>query len=750
MSSSREWIYSEFPQWEAIDKKIRLKNYGNESHNETHQRDVTLGGVITDTSDSSVSTARVNTNKAIKMHTTVQNLRFVKAAYLIAKYFPIDAQGKALTDALGENLNKKRIIELLKKHLKLSSDQAESQLIMARDLVVKLEEHPAVHTTVNFKDESGRERQLTSQTELHHDEATQRLYNEFYLDEDSKFDPTKTWLQDALRYGRFDNLWNRFCKFFGFGSHSQNTWYEKFWKEHAKDLREIDGPTSSTERYARTPAVYKKESASISIPDSNETYQMHWYGVGQVSPYESSNERDKVEAAKAQLKATLFANIDEAIKRFLEKYKVILEKDPGYIPDFFLSDIRILTPAIYDELALDRDNNNEFLEVMHQAMEELLSNQMFRKELTKIANEHGVNLVVTSTNHNFNELANLPTAYDTSEENDVQLEQKLQWVAMLRGLTPLNYESYGQLQTLIKYIKKPNLALPNSADAFLNNLENGKIAWAHYNLNRSLEVELAKRLRASLEIRKHLNRQGNDSTADTQQKKNIKLACLEVHCTGSQAHITLGCKSARDRKEVFVDAIKAMLADSRTMSSWDDLHKATIVMIQTGHGYVAQFWQVGIRKLKDVGEIFLEMGVSDLFGASKPLKKSLKPKKSRFLKLAKKLRQIAKGLFMLLALPYKIARTVFRRKERVKNIKKEDSRRITTTKEKNKPSVQQAEQTAQVAQLSTSPTPNSNGTESFAPTTRIWGGFFHGQSYSKELLSRLFNGDNNKNQSLHL
>ncbi len=514
------------------------------------------------------------------------------------------------------------------------------QLVMARDLAIMLEKHPAVITIS--------EREMNQQDQVVIQRATPYKIDAAYYDSEffsgDEFAElsSKVWFQQAKSSAGLSKV--------------GDSWLDNFFRENLATLRDVGSAAPPSARWLPLPA--NNQTIEIVTAKKDKDSQSRWtqdsYSrftrMGITSAFHVKDVREQRRLAVKQLQEILEKQIWTGIQNYKEKYQdfdPMMRADNAHTHystasamgfDYFADYQTLLTPHVLEAYAYrwHTDNNAKFVEMAKEAMQGV--KQTMIKEYdgevlgdgsVKFAN--GAKVYFGHTNASVNSASVSPSAKQFKGE-DLARIQKVQ--ALAKVLEP----SLGDT-LYIQYMNGASLkgkALTDARELMekaATRLEDGTYDRKDSNATPELQnaspelrKELAMRLRAAFYLRAMLNKDEPfkelyTSKSKNAYKRNSWSAAFGLTAKGWTGGTLMGCKSGRDRTAVEMAAIEAMAANPEAMKNWDVLDKSICRSLEEGHGFRSMSWHNAVVKVSDVHGYFMGKLSPSLQTAIKSLKR---------------------------------------------------------------------------------------------------------------------------------
>lgn len=513
----------------------------------------------------------------------------VYQSYRRTKYQSSDLP-KLTLELAGVLVDKIKTIEFLK-----NDKEAGLQLTMARDVASMLETHPDTCTVASMNDSEQVSVSKSSMQRINHD-----YYETFFSDIEKQ-----PWMQSAKRLQ-------------GMNPGSEN-WLSLCLRERLDELKSKGNPAVPSARWLPLPATFFHEE-KITVGKGMVEYN-DYVRTGVLIPFDVKKVPDldydasyayQKEIAKQIVREVLRAHVPRNIERFKALYNI----QPDQKFPFYVNYQTLLSPLIGEGGLNHTDNNARFVKLVGEVFHQLEGDQYFMREL---AGDSGAEIKLTHTNSAINRNAGLTTS--AMSERLQKFRQRFSSEKLED--TEHNKTRRERLETAKQFIEKH---LPNvTNDRVIN--------------------ELAARAAAIDHLVKLLDNQGVYAGLEPYQK-NLMMAALDHLVIGSQGLSIDGCKSCRDRTEVFGAAVKVMMENHKAMSDWKLLERGIIDTLMQGHGFRSVGFHVAAVKASLVHKDFnkgLSKSVQKAIKAYTPFSKALKDIKIE--KQKQQVRTSSSGMF---------------------------------------------------------------------------------------------------------
>lgn len=330
--------------------------------------------------------------------------------------------------------------------------------------------------------------------------------------------------------------------------------------ERLKVLLQERNPIPPSARWLPLPATYFKDEKTTVFFDSDmqvhsaQTLHDQFVRTGIMIPFDvrkvpKQNDTQKYayqkEIALDIAKDILRAQVPAQIEEFKQLYRI----DDSVRFPFYVNYQTLLSPLLFEKGFGHTDNNARFVSMMDDVFDMLKRDAAL---LTELRGKHNVDLHLDHTNSAVNRNARFTTA------------DKYVGLRMAR------------LREAKQFLKDIVMRKSNTSE---------------------LNGELQTRLRAIDALSQLLDYDSEGSYAKIPTyAKNIMMAALDHLVIGSQGVSIDGCKSCRDRTEVFSAAVKVMKENPVAMKDWTVLEKGIIKSLMQGHGFRSVGFHVAIVK----------------------------------------------------------------------------------------------------------------------------------------------------------
>lgn len=429
------------------------------------------------------------------------------------------------------------------------------QLVMARDLGILCEDHPAITTISENKNE------ITTEKSTHYKISNEYYNNEFFTDIENI--ENQKWFQIAQESAGFEP--------------KESTWLSNFFKGNDFNVMKEKGiATPSSARWLPLPPNNQVVEISVNRNgiDLPPTRIMR---TGSMIPYSITDDKLQKQVADKIIRELITSELKQQIADYKAKYGDAINQENF---SFYVNYQTLMAPLKLERYYPHIDNNAKFVEFIHEVVKDLDKDTRLKES---IYSETGANLRIRHTNSSVNR--NAMYCYSYPDDNKIRREK---------------VEAFEEIRDRVKTQLKPgveDLDFRNSAiqQRLYNEL--------HY--SPELINELIERERACEALTSLLNYDAPFDKLERNQR-NIMIAALETLAMGSEAFTMAGCKSARDRTGVYLCALKAMKENPLAMTNWNELEKGIDLAWKQGHTFRSMSYHVAVVKVELVHKKFMK------------------------------------------------------------------------------------------------------------------------------------------------
>jgi hypothetical protein len=567
--------------------------------------------------------AQLSTSNAI--------IAFIRTEYGVLKQ---DYEGYKALDAARSKVLINLSLKLLEQRLECNPAQALTQLLHARDTAILMERKVNVKTSIPPSDKRGNistvkftapqaglaEQYMSSHYEVRGSRAAGYSY---------RFRNEQEW---------FKSLASRS------GLPATDSWQLNFYMNNRQALMGNyasaeavlhSNSAVTTDRCTPLPAGYDQNTLTVTVGKAVMIERSaSWYRLATIVPIKLPPEKgsdstlspflqereNRLNAAVEILKGILYTKLRAKLLDFSTKYQELIDAfSQGESLPFYFSYCTLLSPLLYERLTKISDNNNfEMVEIAKRAMQECekffydndrnldpgraynytdVDQALFSlyQEFPKImvrcthinspvnycADEQS--LLVRSRYFVASSFGGILLSY--AEEDNVTIDEQLQWVSVLPGVKVGSTEDKAIFTSLLAFIRNEGDATGfnfHQSKHYLDQLEQeymGQLC-----SSKPLQIALVKRLRASMAMRLLISDAEPKLYAGLSlDQKGIMKAALYVHMLDDQALLLLGCKSARERYGVVATAIATMLENEEAFFDWEIIRRNIPEHLRYGH-----------------------------------------------------------------------------------------------------------------------------------------------------------------------
>lgn len=544
----------------------------------------------------------INPNEA-----EIQALQYIEGMLLISNNLPgnidknkfkneIDNVVRLFGDSLKQGkitANNTRLLAedfatIIATHMKVSADKARTQVTMARDIAIMMDDqHPAVCTI-----SENEEKQISAEL-AEMGQVGSKFYN-----------------------NHFSEDWRKIINKFA-GYEREDTWLNTFFTNpnNMEQLKNCGVPAPPSARWFELPGNYQvMQTYTAKLDEQKSLAEEHtsdfvrlgtpWSFNLRIDKTFAISDEDsrlkkkalelKIQAAEDQLTEIIQRSIEKQMKDYRDSYGNLA--DNTFFVDYvnILSPLQIPIPWVGEEKLPHADNNTLFVIMAKKAMEKVQKNLKNTYPDIDIICEH----TNSAVNHRAGYARQVPG-------DDEVIQRKFDAISSLvKKVEDETKQNNNELSNILNgKIKDYKPAdLKDQVEGLASQIENNELL-----KDKSFEVrkDIATRMRAACALRMLRDNHPPYNKLKKYQR-NIMKSSLELLMQGKQAVKLLGCKSARDRTAILMGSVKTMLENKDAMQNWEILNKGMIKSLKQGHHFRAMIYHVAVVKVKEVHKVFMK------------------------------------------------------------------------------------------------------------------------------------------------
>jgi hypothetical protein len=473
--------------------------------------------------------------------------------------------------------------KILRSELHVNAKQAVTQVTMARDIGILLEDHPDVCTIT----QAGNQVTVEQSSKV-------KVPEIFYKTE---LNPLRPWFGEASVSA-------------GFNAKEKNTWLYHFFNTdtniRALSTKGVAAPPSA--RWMPIPANLQQIDTYVGhvLPLSTNftlATTSHFFRLGTPTAFSIRDKKEQARLAPVILNSFLTPErIAHAETAFRDLYKEVLGTSEVIEP-FYVHYQHLVSPLPFERYLDHEDHNTNFSDAAKEAMYQL--GKARKNTQTHVQYSHG-NTPINSLSESYLGLDAFSIARNDEEGNAIRQNIVNNTFNMFDTIVEnLKIKSHA---TLGFQFKEARLNKTQFSEDYINSV----IAMGLKKIDSpQLREELITRLRAAFYLQQAIDKTGPFKNLNRRQR-NTMMAALQVLAMGSQGLIVAGCKSARDRTLIFAATLKTMQQNPDAMNNWKLVEKGIIRSIREGHHIRSLSFHVATMKVSDVSKKYWKLLKSNL------------------------------------------------------------------------------------------------------------------------------------------